>query len=53
MSMAVGAFAGMAKGNWKDHLVTKLEEYDCSAVVGSAGADDDDSANGSSGHGGI
>lgn len=38
----------MAKSNWKDHLITKLEEYDCSAVVG-AGGDDEDGAGGAAG----
>lgn len=42
----------MAKGNWKDHLITKLEEYDCSAVVG-AGGDDEDGAGGAGGKFGI
>lgn len=29
------------KGNWKDHLVTKIEDYDCSGTVEEGKEDDD------------
>lgn len=44
----------MAKGSWKEHLITKLEEYDCSAKVGGGGGggDDEDGEGGAGGAGG-
>jgi hypothetical protein len=50
---AVGAAAaGMAKGSWKEHLITKLEEYDCSAKVGGGSGGDDEDGEGGAGGGG-